>query len=167
MLATLLLALAPQANPRPSVVLLILDDIGTDQIAAHPNAIQDPPQTPTISALAAEGVQFTHAWGAPVCSPARAMVLTGRWPHRTGVGTIIQAGETFELALSEVTIAERVAARGYMGVRDYWEWPRVDDTPTTAAQEAAESRGLRRALLEILARETRTWAKPEGQERTG
>jgi arylsulfatase A-like enzyme len=150
---------------RPSVLLIALDDIGAEQIACHPSAIADPPPTPTISALAAEGFQFTNAWGAPVCSPSRAEFLTGRFPFRTGIGGIVAQGETFWLAQAEVTIAERLAARGYrtalfgkwhmdkdhegpcsqgfeswMGaqgnLKDYWSWLRVDDTGASAAVTA-------------------------------
>jgi arylsulfatase A-like enzyme len=109
----LLSLLAAMALERPSVIVVVLDDIGADQISAHPSAAADPPPTPTIGALAAEGLSFTNAWGAPRCSPARACLLTGRFPFRTGIGALVQPGTTHGLQAAEITLAERLRARGY------------------------------------------------------
>lgn len=69
----------------PNVLILLLDDVGNDKVAAygeHPSA----PPTPTLSQLAQQGVLFRNAWAAPVCSPSRAMLLTGRYGRRYGLG---------------------------------------------------------------------------------
>ena len=42
-------------------------------------------ETPHIDALAHGGVQFNTAWATPMCSPTRALLVTGRYPSRTGV----------------------------------------------------------------------------------
>ena len=71
-----------------NVLLVILDDIGVDKIAAygeHPN----PAKTPTIDALASRGVLFRTAWANPFCSPTRATLLTGRYGFRTGIGHVV------------------------------------------------------------------------------
>jgi arylsulfatase A-like enzyme len=77
---------------RPNVVLIVLDDVGVEKINAYgssPRGVK-PLCTPSIDALAREGLMFTQAWGAPVCSPARAQMLTGRHGFRTGIGGIIE-----------------------------------------------------------------------------
>jgi arylsulfatase A-like enzyme len=75
-----------------NVLILLADDIGNDMIgvyAEHPN----PPPTPRIDQLAAEGLMFRNAYTQPVCSPTRAALLTGRHGRRYGVGVIIDRGE--------------------------------------------------------------------------
>jgi arylsulfatase A-like enzyme len=68
---------------RPNLLLLHADDLGYGDLAAygHPTS-----STPFIDALAREGLRLTQWYSAsPVCSPARAGILTGRWPARIGV----------------------------------------------------------------------------------
>ncbi|MEM7305895.1 MAG: sulfatase-like hydrolase/transferase [Planctomycetota bacterium] len=102
--ATLLLAVAAQAPAAGQNVLVILaDDLGVDWLGAYGLAA-DPPSTPHIDALAADGVTFVNAWGYPMCSPARAAVQTGRYGFRTGMGHIVD--ESYGLPLAEVTLPE-------------------------------------------------------------
>ncbi|MEC7557284.1 MAG: sulfatase-like hydrolase/transferase, partial [Planctomycetota bacterium] len=75
------------AQDRPNVIILLADDLGSKDIGCYGG----PVKTPALDELAAKGVRFTdfHS-GAPVCSPARATLLTGRHHLRTGVYTVIQ-----------------------------------------------------------------------------
>lgn len=93
-----------------NVLLVLLDDVGVDQISAYgyPGA----PPTPVIDGLADRGLRFDHAWAMPTCSPTRAALLTGRQPVHNGVGSVIQAMQPKELALSEVTIPEMLDLSG-------------------------------------------------------
>ncbi len=96
---------------RPNVVVLLADDLGSKDIGCDGG----PVKTPTLDKLAAKGVRFTdfHS-GAPVCSPARATLLTGRHHLRTGVYTVIQDHiHNMHLRKSEVTMAEHLKANGY------------------------------------------------------
>lgn len=99
----------PSAQPaRPAgtasnILILVTDDQGIDQVGVydeHPN----PPPTPNIDRLAAEGVLFRNAWASPTCSPSRGSILTGRLPRRTGVGSVIHPRQEYELPLSEVAM---------------------------------------------------------------
>ncbi|MFT4625000.1 MAG: arylsulfatase A-like enzyme [Myxococcota bacterium] len=77
---------APAATGPENVLIIVLDDIGLDKVGAygmHP----DPPSTPTLDQLAAEGVRFTHAYAHPTCTPTRAALLTGQYASRAGLGT--------------------------------------------------------------------------------
>ncbi|MFP4158055.1 MAG: sulfatase [Opitutales bacterium] len=71
-----------QETTRPNIVLLIADDLGAGDIGAvgHPTI-----QTPNLDRLVAGGVHFQRAFAtSSSCSPSRASIFTGRWPHATG-----------------------------------------------------------------------------------
>jgi len=150
---TILAALlqAPPSGP-PSVVVVLMDDIGRDKVGAYGDHADAPP-TPHLDALAARGVLFRNAWAYPVCSPTRAALLTGRHSDRTGIGTIIGAGDgvATPLPFSETILPEALpdhtsvtlgkwhlrdvgnsdlhpvqsgfdAAVGYVGAPTYFHW---------------------------------------------
>jgi len=69
-------ALAVAAEPKPNIVFILADDLGYNEVGAYG---QKKIRTPHLDRLAAEGLRFTrHYSGAPVCAPARAVLLTGR-----------------------------------------------------------------------------------------
>lgn len=61
-------------NPKPNVVIFLADDLGYGDLGCYGN---DKVQTPNIDTLAAEGIKFTRMYSQPVCTPARAALLTG------------------------------------------------------------------------------------------
>jgi arylsulfatase A-like enzyme len=70
--------------------------------------------TPNIDALAAQGIRFTSFYAAaPVCSPSRAALLTGRLPKRCGVEVLFGAKSMAGLPPGEVTLADVLKRRGY------------------------------------------------------
>ena len=78
---------------RPNIIVILADDLGYGDLGVQGSrAIQ----TPHVDALAAEGMRFTHCYSsAPVCSPSRAGLLTGRYPLRSGIMTALPAaGDT-------------------------------------------------------------------------
>ncbi len=92
-------AVRAQTDVPPNVVLILLDDVGIEQLAVYDdqNQYSDPKgypyaHTPTIDALAAEGVRFDQARTMPMCSPTRACVLSGVYPFRHGVGNVVFPG---------------------------------------------------------------------------
>lgn len=101
--ADALLAQATTVVGGSNVLILLLDDLGTDQVGAygeHPS----PPPTPHIDALAAEGVLFRNAYVSTVCSPSRAELLTGRQARRMGIGSWLRLDDLWELPVTEVTL---------------------------------------------------------------
>lgn len=93
------------AGPLPENVLIVIaDDLGVEQLAAYAEG-RDFPNTPTLDALAAEGVLFRNAWTNPICSPSRAAMHTGRYAYRTGLGNVVNPG-TYALPTSEITLPE-------------------------------------------------------------
>lgn len=96
-------AAAPGGRPQ-NLLVLLADDLGVDSVACYAEG-SDLPSTPTIDALAAQGVMFRNAWGSPSCSPARAAFQTGRYGFRTGIGAPVVASG-YGLPRSEVTLPE-------------------------------------------------------------
>ena len=66
----------------PNIILIVADDLGYNDISTFGGGII---QTPGIDRLAREGVVFNQSYsGASTCAPSRAMMMTGRYPTRTG-----------------------------------------------------------------------------------
>lgn len=76
-------ALWGQTPPRPpNIVVILVDDLGYGEVSS--NGCPDY-MTPNIDRLGADGVRFTNGYATHfVCSPSRAALLTGRYPHRWG-----------------------------------------------------------------------------------
>jgi arylsulfatase A-like enzyme len=69
-------------SQRPNVVLIITDDVGYGDFGAY--GVTDI-RTPNVDRLAREGVKLTDFYAAPVCTPTRAMLMTGRYQQRVGL----------------------------------------------------------------------------------
>ena len=107
----------------PNIVVIVADDQGYHELGCYGNT--DVP-TPHIDSLAANGIRFTAGYvSAPVCSPTRAGLLTGRYQQRFGhefnVGKVIPPTEFFGLPIDQVTLADRLRAAGYAtGIFGKW-----------------------------------------------
>ena len=101
-----LLSLA-SAETRPNIVLVMADDhgYGDTGFTGHPFV-----QTPHLDAMAKTGVVFNRFYAsAPVCSPTRASVMTGRHPFRVNV-----PNHGHYLRPHETTVAEALGSAGYV-----------------------------------------------------
>ncbi len=95
---------------KPNVIIILADDLGYHDLGAHGCA--DIP-TPHIDSLAKNGIRCTDAYvSAPVCSPSRAGLLTGRYQNRFGFEFLADQ-EKVGLAPGEKTMADRMKALGY------------------------------------------------------
>lgn len=102
---------AADQAPRPNLVVILCDDLGYGDLScfAHP-AIR----SPHLDQLASEGVRLTHCYAAaPVCSPSRGGLMTGRTPNRLGIRDWIPADSGIFLQRREVTIAQLLRQAGY------------------------------------------------------
>jgi len=105
----------------PNVIVILVDDLGYGDVnlgIEGIDAFQNPYiKTPNLAALAAEGLVLTHHYAAaPVCSPSRAGLLTGRTPARHNIHLYIRDlldNERYFLHGEEVTIAETLKQAGY------------------------------------------------------
>lgn len=105
------------ASP-PNVVVVVADDVGFSDLGAYGSEIR----TPHIDAIASRGVLFSNFHASPMCSPSRAMLLTGVDAHLAGVASLYvatplrhrgQPGYEGELRTDVVTIASRLRDAGY------------------------------------------------------
>lgn len=111
-------SVAADAPQRPNFVLILLDDAALMDLGAFGGEAR----TPNIDALAASGAMLTNYHTSPLCSPSRAMLLTGIDNHRTGVSTIEEVlppelegkpGYSLRLEPGVVTVATRLKKAGY------------------------------------------------------
>lgn len=103
---------APQGAP--NVVIVLADDLGFSDLGCFGGEIP----TPHIDGLAARGLRYTNFHVAPLCSPTRAALMTGRNPHSVGMGQVAHIdagfpGYTGELPENQPSIAETFRAGGY------------------------------------------------------
>jgi arylsulfatase A len=100
-----------EAAARPNIVLILADDLGYGDLGVYGHPLI---RTPRIDGLAREGVRLTSYYaGAPACTPARAALLTGRYPQRMGLGSVLMPESTAGFPPREVTMAEALATAGY------------------------------------------------------
>jgi arylsulfatase A-like enzyme len=105
-------AKAPEGAP--NVLIIYLDDLGFSDLGCFGSEIE----TPNIDALAQSGLRFMNYTTVPMCSPARAALLTGKNPHSVGCGWIAHANPGFPGYYSEIsndapTLAEILGENGY------------------------------------------------------
>lgn len=100
---------------RPNFVVIFCDDLGYGDLACfgHPTIA-----TPHLDRMAAEGMKFTQFYSAaPVCTPSRAALMTGRLPLRNGMCSnkrrVLFPDSKGGLPAEEITIAEALQANGY------------------------------------------------------
>jgi len=95
----------------PNVVIVFVDDLGYGDLGVygHPTI-----RTPRLDRMAMEGARLTSFYAAaPVCTPSRAALLTGRYPIRLGLAGNLGPDSEGGLPASERTLAEALRARGY------------------------------------------------------
>lgn len=78
-----------QSNKPPNVIIIMVDDMGFSDLGCYGGEIQ----TPNLDALAENGVRFTRFYNAARCCPSRASLLSGQYPHRAGMGRMVNALE--------------------------------------------------------------------------
>ncbi len=103
-------AAAPATRP-PNIIMLFADDMGYGDLGCygHPTL-----RTPNIDRMAEEGTRFTSFYAAaPVCTPSRVGLLTGRYPVRAGQPNNLGPDSKGGLPLSEVLIPQVLKTRGY------------------------------------------------------
>jgi arylsulfatase len=123
---------AEQAK-RPNVIVILVDDMGFSDIGPYGSEIP----TPNLDALAANGLRFTQFYNSARCSPSRASLLTGLYPHEAGVGYLDNVvrpdgagGLQGRIADRAVTIAEVLKPAGYFtGMAGKWHVGAQHGTP--------------------------------------
>ena len=117
----LLAGCAEQDEARPPNILFILaDDLGTDVPGCYGGESYN---TPNIDRLAKDGILFTHCYSAPLCSPSRVKLLTGRYGFRTG--------QTWGyIPPDEITFGHILKKAGYKtAIAGKWQMALLKDDP--------------------------------------
>jgi arylsulfatase A-like enzyme len=114
---------------RPNIIVILADDLGNADLGYRGSDIR----TPNIDALAKAGVQLESFRGMPVCTPARAALMTGRYPMRYGLQTlVIFPNHRYGLPTDERTLPQALREAGYntamvgkwhLGHADKKYWP--------------------------------------------
>ncbi len=103
---------------RPNIVVILVDDMGWADFGCYGSEIP----TPNVDALAAAGVRFTQFYNTARCSPTRASLLTGLYPHQAGMGYLdslgIEGSKGTQGRLRDdcVTMAEVLGEAGYFTI---------------------------------------------------
>lgn len=128
-LGLLLSSFAQGAETRPNIIVILADDLGNADLGYRGSKIR----TPNIDALAQGGVRLESYYGQQLCTPARAALMTGRYPMRMGLQTgVIFPGHTYGLPTDETTLPQALKASGYdtamvgkwhLGHADRKYWP--------------------------------------------
>lgn len=116
----------------PNILIVMLDDVGFGIPSTFGGAVS----TPTLDALAAEGIAFTQFHTTSICSPTRAALLTGRNHTRVGSGTIAERAVAFDgytgvIPKEAATIAEVLKEYGYH-TSAFGKWHNTPAIETTA-----------------------------------
>lgn len=122
-------AVAKEAPPH--IVYIVADDLGWKDVGFHGSAEI---KTPNLDKLAAEGARLKSFYVQPMCTPTRAALMTGRYPFRYGLQTVVIPSKgTYGLATDEYTLPQTLKDAGYrtemigkwhLGHADRKYWPR-------------------------------------------
>ncbi len=118
------------ADTKPNILYIVADDLGWKDVGFHGSDIR----TPNIDKLAEGGARFDQFYAQPMCTPTRAALMTGRYPFRYGLQTlVIQWGHTYGLPTDEWLLPQALKEAGYktaiigkwhLGHADPKFWPR-------------------------------------------
>src|SRR5262245_61923859 len=124
------LAAAQPEAPPPNIVYIVSDDQGWKDVGFHGSDIK----TPNLDKLAQGGARLEQFYAQPMCTPSRAALMTGRYPHRYGLQTaVIPSAGTYGLATDEWLLPQALKEAGYttaivgkwhLGHADRKYWPR-------------------------------------------
>lgn len=95
-----------EADERPNILIVMVDDMGYSDLGCYGGEIQ----TPTLDSLAENGVRLARFYNCAQCCPTRAALMTGLYPHQAGVGDMNEEGAKNEFW-------NRVGSSAYLGLK--------------------------------------------------
>lgn len=129
--------------PRPNIVLIVADDLGFSDLGCYGSDLR----TPNLDRLARRGIRFSQFYTAAQCCPTRAALLTGLYPHQTGIGHMMddlsRPAYRGNLNQSCVTAAELLSAAGYQTMMcGKWHVTRYENAATATKINWPTQRGF-------------------------
>ncbi len=113
------IAIPAISRNQPNIIIVLVDDMGYSDIGCYGGEIE----TPNIDKLAEDGIRFRQFYNTARCCPTRASLLTGLFPHQTGIGLMTSQGKwDFDFGVDGyrgqlnrncVTLAEVLKSEGY------------------------------------------------------
>jgi arylsulfatase A len=101
-------------NPatKPNIVIILADDLGVECLSTYGGTSL---KTPNIDKLATQSMRFTRCFSNPYCSPSRASLLTGRYPFKNGLKTVLDTKNKEEIYLhpDQPSFARQLKQAGY------------------------------------------------------
>lgn len=111
---------ASVSRQKPNIVILFADDLGYGDLGVFGNPTI---KTPNLDQMAYDGMKLTQFYStAPICSPSRGALMTGRYPIRTGIHTgVYFPKDSLGIPAEEITMAEALKEQGY-ATACYGKW---------------------------------------------
>ena len=107
---TAMSAVAQQSAPHPNIIHIVADDLGWADVGFHGSDIK----TPNLDQLAQTGARLEQFYVQPMCTPTRAALMTGRYPLRYGLQTlVIPASLSYGLPTDEWLLPQALKEAGY------------------------------------------------------
>ena len=123
---------ATRAETPPNIIVILIDDMGWSDLGCYGGEVP----TPNIDALAKGGVRFTQFYNTARCSPTRASLMTGLYPHQAGMGFLDNlvrpgsVGTQGRLRDDCVTMGEVLGDAGYFTIMTgKWHMGQQHGTP--------------------------------------
>ncbi|CAG7616006.1 Arylsulfatase [Paenibacillus solanacearum] len=99
---------------KPNYIVIFMDDMGYGDLGCYGNRVL---KTPVMDRIAADGVRFTQMYSAaPVCSPSRCGLLTGKYPQRVGIPRVLFPDDTAGLTQRDKTVAAYLQEHDYSSI---------------------------------------------------
>jgi arylsulfatase A-like enzyme len=112
-MAWLLPAIDAAEISKPNLVVILIDDMGYGDIGPFGSKVN---RTPHLDRMAREGMKLTSFYGAPVCTPSRAQMMTGCYAKRVSLPDVIYPACAIGISSKERTVAELLREQGYATV---------------------------------------------------
>ena len=99
------------SQTKPNIIYIMADDLGWSELGSYGNRFNE---TPFLDSLAKNGIRFTQAYvPAPVCSPTRAALMTGKYPAKVGITDFLDVKDEKFLSPDYLTLNEQLKKAGY------------------------------------------------------
>ena len=138
----------------PNIVVILADDLGNADLGYRGSKIK----TPNIDALANGGARLESYYGLPLCTPARAALMTGRYPIRHGLQTLVifpshkyglpTDERTLPQALKDVGYSTYMVGKWHLGHADRKYWPQYRALIIFTAMSSVKSIFTQRIVAE-------------------